>query len=135
MFRFVPIRSSLRKFTQCNRRRWFSQQSTPVSPLEGWPRVGQMWSEQQNVERLPLPPLPDTAQRYLEYLEPLISDQDMSNTRMIVDEFVAGEGASLHQELMALDNESIATEGSYSNKFFIQTQYFYYIHTFLKILF
>jgi hypothetical protein len=83
------------------------------SPIEQWSRSGPMWQEQRNVARLPLPTLTETADRYLEYLDPLISENDHSNTTMIVEEFVNGEGAQLHRELEALDKESEATEGSY----------------------
>lgn len=83
------------------------------SPCEGFDRSGPMWAEQRNVERLPLPPLAATLERYVQHLEPLVVSTELHNVRTLADEFGAGEGALLHAELQRLDAESVAREGSY----------------------
>jgi carnitine O-acetyltransferase len=59
-----------------------------------------------SLPRLPVLPLEDTAKRYVEYLAPLVSEDQLRYTQRLVNEFVKGEGPNLQQELVRLDQES-----------------------------
>ena len=62
--------------------------------------------ENAQLPRLPIPPLEDTLQRYLDFVEPLLSREAMENTRKVVADFQEGEGPVLQDELVKLDKES-----------------------------
>lgn len=81
-------------------------------------KVGLSWSEQGNVPKWPLPPLADTMERYLEYLEPLVGRQDSDKTINFTQEDMgvarrqarafsesAQQGPLLQQKLAQLDGE------------------------------
>ncbi|KAL6064077.1 carnitine O-acetyltransferase yat1 [Balamuthia mandrillaris] len=62
----------------------------------------------EQVPRLPIPALEETAKRYLEYLAPLVSKEQLERTRGYVEDFIkpGGEGQALQEELKRLDKES-----------------------------
>jgi len=50
--------------------------------------------------------LEETGRRYVEYLAPLVAEEQLRHTQRLVHEFVNGEGRQLQQELLRLDQES-----------------------------
>ena len=56
--------------------------------------------------RLPVPPLQETAKKYLNYLQPLLTPEELRHTAGLVEEFVQGDGPNLQEELIRLDKES-----------------------------
>jgi len=66
-----------------------------------------MWKHQGKVPRLPLPSLKETCDRYLEIVEPLVSQAQFQQTKHYVKEFVEGEeGKKLQEELTNLNKQS-----------------------------
>lgn len=65
-----------------------------------------MWKYESNLPRLPVPHLQDTARKYLEYVAPLVSTQQLEHTAKLVDEFINGEAKALQEDLQRLDKES-----------------------------
>lgn len=60
---------------------------------------------QNQLPRLPLPTLEASAQRYLNYIEPLMSTSDFEKTKHLVTDFIqpGNLGPVLHQRLQELD--------------------------------
>jgi hypothetical protein len=68
------------------------------------------WTEHQKaLGRLPLPTLEQTLGSFLEYVHPLLSAEEFSETEKAVKAFQNGEGAALQSELCRIDSESPAT--------------------------
>lgn len=59
---------------------------------------------QKSLPRLPIPRLEKTCQRYLSALEPLVSADQLEQTRKIVNAFRDSEGPGLDKLLRARDN-------------------------------
>ncbi|UOO81809.1 choline/carnitine O-acyltransferase [Uruburuella testudinis] len=49
---------------------------------------------------LPVPPLAETAERYLQWVRPLLDDAEFAHTQALTTQFVAHEGAQLQQDLL-----------------------------------
>ncbi|KAM6954457.1 carnitine O-acetyltransferase [Aplochiton taeniatus] len=59
-----------------------------------------MAHHQDNLPQLPVPPLKQTLQRYLTMLEPIVSQEELDHTRVLVEEFLnGGVGDRLQKEL------------------------------------
>lgn len=58
---------------------------------------------QKSLFRLPIPKLEDTCKRYKDSVQPIVSDEQFKKTTAIVDAFVAGEGKTTHEALVAKD--------------------------------
>ena len=65
-----------------------------------------LWTHEFALPRLPVPLLQDTAKKYIEYVAPLVSQQQLQNTSQLVDEFFSGEAKALQEDLLQLDKES-----------------------------
>jgi len=63
------------------------------------PAKGRTFSVQYNLPKLPVPPLEQTLNRYLETLQPILTDDQMQNTKQIVESFKVKEGPKLQQLL------------------------------------
>lgn len=46
--------------------------------------------QQEGLPKLPVPPLRQTCQTYLECLKPLVSTEELGHTQLLVDEFLTG---------------------------------------------
>ncbi len=60
------------------------------------------------MKRLPVPPLPQTMQRYLATVAPLLDDQQLAATRAAVDAFEAGDGPACQAALLRFADEEAA---------------------------
>lgn len=58
---------------------------------------------QDSLPRLPIPALNDTLDKYLYFLEPLVSAEQLAATRKHVEAFRAGVGQQLHTHLVNWD--------------------------------
>ncbi|KAL6040289.1 carnitine O-acetyltransferase yat1 [Balamuthia mandrillaris] len=67
---------------------------------------GPMWKNQRSMPRLPIPTLEETGKHYLDYLTPIVSKEELQRTTKLLEEFVAGEGKALQEDLQRLDKES-----------------------------
>jgi hypothetical protein len=56
-----------------------------------------MWREQPGVPKLPIPSLRETAERYIEFVTPLVSSEQLEQTKKYVADFIkpGGEGEKL----------------------------------------
>ncbi|XP_037105261.1 carnitine O-palmitoyltransferase 2, mitochondrial [Syngnathus acus] len=61
---------------------------------------------QKSLPRLPVPKLEDTIRRYLAAQQPLLDDQQFRNTERVAQDFLAGEGKRLQEELLAQDRKN-----------------------------
>ncbi len=52
-----------------------------------------------NMSRLPVPPLPETLQRYLQWVRPLLNDSEFVHSEAAVAAFASGEGQALQADL------------------------------------
>ncbi len=50
-------------------------------------RSGIMWRDQDKVPKLPLPQLNETLDRYLTYVQPLLTTEQLQRTQGLVEEF------------------------------------------------
>lgn len=64
---------------------------------------------QKSLPRLPIPKLEKTCERYLNALEPLVSPEDLENTRVLVHAFKNNEGAELDSLLRRKDKANKQT--------------------------
>ena len=62
-----------------------------------------MFHFEKSLPRLPIPKLEDTCARYLTALKPLVSVEQLTATRDIVESFRDGAGKALHQQLVDKD--------------------------------
>lgn len=91
---------------------------TPVLTLKAVPDVlkKEMFENPQNLARLPIPVLEDTAARYLSAVRPLCDDDEFANQKILVNEFTQGLGADLHKKLVDADAKAAAS-GAYPYSF------------------
>jgi carnitine O-acetyltransferase len=63
---------------------------------------GKMYKYQNDVQRLPVMPLKHILDNYLLSVQPLMSNQEMTKTRQVVEEFgkAGGIGEMLHKKLV-----------------------------------
>ncbi|XP_060576192.1 carnitine O-palmitoyltransferase 2, mitochondrial-like isoform X2 [Ruditapes philippinarum] len=61
---------------------------------------------QKSLPRLPIPKLELTCERYLKSQAVLQSDKEHTATKKLVDEFLAGEGKELHEQLLQRDKQN-----------------------------
>jgi carnitine O-octanoyltransferase len=57
------------------------------------------FSKDEQLEKLPLPTLSDTLERYYKNLLPFGTEQELKNSRKVIDDFKNGIGAKLHAML------------------------------------
>lgn len=65
------------------------------------------FANQSDLPRVPLPSLSETAERFLEWCAPLLTDEEFAATKMSVDEFVrpGGPGEALQADLQRYDRK------------------------------
>jgi carnitine O-acetyltransferase len=63
-------------------------------------------AEIKTLPRLPIPPLDETLKRFLEYVEPLVSPDEMKETVEVVKQFAMKEGPSLDAQLRSLREQA-----------------------------
>ncbi|XP_061540089.1 carnitine O-palmitoyltransferase 2, mitochondrial isoform X1 [Phycodurus eques] len=61
---------------------------------------------QKSLPRLPIPKLEDTIRRYLAAQQPLLDGQQFRETKKVAQDFLAGEGKRLQEELLAQDKKN-----------------------------
>lgn len=62
--------------------------------------AGRTFSSQDQLPKLPIPPLEDTCRRYLKALEALQDKHEHEATKAAVEEFLDGDGPRIHQKLI-----------------------------------
>ncbi|KAI0784638.1 acyltransferase ChoActase/COT/CPT [Abortiporus biennis] len=75
--------------------------STPVTRFESNPPKSRTFARQDELPKLPIPPLEETLQRYLRALEGLQDPKDHEETKQAVEEFLQGEGPRVQERLKA----------------------------------
>eukprot|EP01094_Clydonella_sp_ATCC50884_P029175 TRINITY_DN9049_c0_g1_i1.p1 TRINITY_DN9049_c0_g1~~TRINITY_DN9049_c0_g1_i1.p1 ORF type:complete len:624 (+),score=199.99 TRINITY_DN9049_c0_g1_i1:274-2145(+) len=65
-----------------------------------------MWKRQKEVPAYPIIPLQETADRYLEYVRPLLSGAEYEHTQRVTRRFVGSSGPTLQAELERLAADS-----------------------------
>ncbi|XP_078572634.1 peroxisomal carnitine O-octanoyltransferase-like isoform X2 [Branchiostoma floridae x Branchiostoma japonicum] len=58
------------------------------------------WKYQDSLPPLPVPPLKNTLDKYLESVKPFVTAEEYKQTEVVVREFEGGVGQSLHQQLL-----------------------------------
>ncbi|CAH1238747.1 CROT [Branchiostoma lanceolatum] len=58
------------------------------------------WKYQDSLPPLPVPPLKNTLDKYLESVKPFVTAEEYKETEVVVREFEEGVGQSLHQQLL-----------------------------------
>lgn len=68
--------------------------------------MGEMLKYQNELQTLPIPELKDTLAKYLEWVKPLLTEEELKNTTSIVEEFgkPGGIGEKLHARLLEYKN-------------------------------
>ncbi|POY72078.1 hypothetical protein BMF94_4885 [Rhodotorula taiwanensis] len=91
---------------------------TETSVIEGheYP-VGTTFAGQENLPRLPIPPLEETMKRYVKALEGLQSPEEHEQTKGVVDGFLKNEGPELHERL----KEYAANRASYIEEWWTES--------------
>ena len=74
---------------------------------------GVTFKGQADLPKLPVPPLEDTCDRYIQTLTPLLSEQELAATKAAVDRFLASDGPKLQAAL----REYAADKASYIEDF------------------
>ena len=69
---------------------------------------------QDSLPRMPIPPLADTVDKYIEALKPVVSEAQFAEAVVATAEFVANEGPELHKKLVERDQARLDT--SYINE-------------------
>ncbi|KXS17894.1 acyltransferase ChoActase/COT/CPT [Gonapodya prolifera JEL478] len=69
-----------------------------------------LWAGQSKLPRLPVPPLQDTAAKYLKSVRPLLSDKEFAETTKAVQDFIkpGGVGHTLQQRLEQRSKEHVS---------------------------
>lgn len=62
-------------------------------------KEGETFANDENLPPLPLPKLEDTLERYSESLRPFGSEEDLKQSRLIIEKFKNGVGKKLHSLL------------------------------------
>jgi acyl transferase domain-containing protein/acyl carrier protein len=68
-----------------------------------------MYQFQDDLPKLPLPPLEKTCQHYLQTVKPFLSDAEFANTSALVQNFQQGEGLKLQKQLEMFNNSTPTT--------------------------
>ncbi|XP_048776623.1 carnitine O-acetyltransferase-like isoform X2 [Ostrea edulis] len=83
------------------RANWIQRVSCNIQKMQtdGKLFVGRMFSVQDSLPKLPVPPLEQTVQKYLRTVQPLLSDEEYANTLKIVKDFEKDPGPKLQNLL------------------------------------
>lgn len=73
--------------------------ATPTTTFEAHPPQNRTFARQGELPKLPIPPLEDTCRRYLTALEGLQDAKEHARTKLIVEEFLKGEGPRVQERL------------------------------------
>lgn len=66
-----------------------------------------------NLPTLPIPELTETADRYLTWVRPLLNDNDYTNTKQCVQDFLDGEGKQLQDDLQQFADQQAQHDKSW----------------------
>lgn len=86
--------NSIARFSSKNRRSFALDLKVSGT---NYPANTNMWKSQPNVPKLPIPTLQETADRYIEFVSPLITQEQLQTTKSLVNDFIkkGGEGEKL----------------------------------------
>ena len=75
-----------------------------INGYNNYPKDTKMWNMQSKVPKLPIPTLQETADRYVEFVSPLVTPEQLETTKKHIEEFTksGGEGEKLQVGLTAL---------------------------------
>ena len=73
--------------------------ANPVTKFEVHPPINRTLAFQDQLPKLPIPPLEDTCRRYLTALKGLQDDREHERTMKAVKEFLEGDGPGLQRRL------------------------------------
>ncbi|XP_078324435.1 carnitine O-acetyltransferase-like isoform X3 [Crassostrea virginica] len=76
---------------------WFQRVTCSLQKMQTNEKlsVGRMFSVQDSLPKLPVPPLDQTLQKYLRSVRPLLTDDEYANTQKIVEDFKRDPGPKL----------------------------------------
>ncbi|KAF2348592.1 Acyltransferase ChoActase/COT/CPT, partial [Trinorchestia longiramus] len=91
---------------------------------QGAPRFTAPYSSsalRQVLPRLPVPPLQETLHKYLKSVQPLVTEEELSNTRLLVEEFLSngGLGERLQQHLL----QRAASKDNWMSEWWLDSAY------------
>ena len=72
---------------------------SPVTKFQPNPSPSRTFARQDDLPKLPVPPLEDTCKRYLKALEGLQDPKDHEETKKAVQDFLEGEGPKVQERL------------------------------------
>lgn len=73
--------------------------SAPTTTFEADPPPNRTFARQAELPKLPVPPLEETCRRYLTALRGLQDEKEHAKTKIVVDEFLKGEGPRIQERL------------------------------------
>lgn len=82
-----------------------SEQGIKAAPLQTAKPAWVKKLEIQSLPRLPIPDLKVTLQRYIETVTPLLSDEELLETKRKVADFLENDGPKLHEKLQVFIKE------------------------------
>lgn len=73
--------------------------ATPVTKFESNPPKSRTFARQDELPKLPIPPLEESLKRYLRALEGLQDAQEHEETKIAVHDFLHNEGPAIQERL------------------------------------
>ncbi|KAM4695911.1 carnitine O-acetyltransferase isoform 1-T1 [Rhinophrynus dorsalis] len=100
-----------------------AKQARLVKPVSSLKLPGRYLAHQEGLPRLPIPPLQQTLEKYMLALEPLVSQEEWSHTKQLVEDFrTSGVGERLQR---GLERKAKKTE-NWLSEWWLQTAYLEY---------
>ena len=73
--------------------------ANPVTKFDPNPKANRTLAFQDELPKLPIPPMEDTCRRYLTALEALQDEKEHETTKKAVQEFLEGDGPKIQKRL------------------------------------
>lgn len=84
------------------------------------PPPAQTFAYEDDLPRLPVPPLPSTCDRFLEWVEPLLTDDELTQTRYAMQEFRSDAGIGKQLQELLVRHDRTPGRATWADEFFHQ---------------